>query len=248
MTKRNVRASDIIRDIRAGLDDQTLMGKYRLSAQALQSLLEKLVEKGLIKRQELEGRMAAYVGTVVISQEEVSQAKAEKARQTPPGQPAEKKPVIRSADAVRDIREGMKDARLMEKYGLSARGLESLFAKLISAGLIAQWEIDSRISLSERTVDLTVYRCPACNSPEFYDFEECPACGVLVSKYKERRAAEATTPTTQQVKMKRRTFAIIPSQTGWTLTITGLNEELQHEISDLVRQILLKHGEVKYGA
>jgi response regulator RpfG family c-di-GMP phosphodiesterase len=57
-----------------------------------------------------------------------------------------KKPAIEANEAADDIRAGFDDAALMKKYGLSARGLQSLFRKLISAGVFEQSEIDSRTS------------------------------------------------------------------------------------------------------
>jgi len=52
-----------------------------------------------------------------------------------------KKQVIDAKKIVSDIRAGMNDAELMEKYGLSAKGLESAFTKLINSRLMAVEEI-----------------------------------------------------------------------------------------------------------
>ena len=41
-----------------------------------------------------------------------------------------------------DIRAGMTDTALMEKYKLSARGLQSLFKKLLDGGIIKQDDLD----------------------------------------------------------------------------------------------------------
>lgn len=54
------------------------------------------------------------------------------------------KPKIKAGDAVRDIRSGMTDSQLMEKYGLSAKGLHSLVLKLIEVKAITPAEIDQR--------------------------------------------------------------------------------------------------------
>jgi uncharacterized protein (DUF433 family) len=54
------------------------------------------------------------------------------------------KPRIKARDAVRDIRSGMTESGLMEKYGLSARGLQSLFLKLLEAKAITQTEMNQR--------------------------------------------------------------------------------------------------------
>jgi hypothetical protein len=51
------------------------------------------------------------------------------------------KPRVSAKEAVRDIRSGMSDAGLMEKYGLSARGLESLFKKLLKAGVVKRADL-----------------------------------------------------------------------------------------------------------
>jgi hypothetical protein len=56
----------------------------------------------------------------------------------------EPKPKIKARDAVRDIRSGMTDTGLMEKYGLSAKGLQSLFLKLLEAKAITHAEMNQR--------------------------------------------------------------------------------------------------------
>ena len=84
-----------------------------------------------------------------------------------------------------DIRAGLSDLAMMRKYRLSSKGLQSLFKKLLQAGLISQSEIDDRMPLMEKTVDIAVFRCPKCEMPQFSLFDECPQCGVIVSKYRE---------------------------------------------------------------
>lgn len=54
------------------------------------------------------------------------------------------KPKISARDAVRDIRSGMTDSQLMEKYRLSAKGLQSLVLKLLQARAITAAEIEQR--------------------------------------------------------------------------------------------------------
>lgn len=48
------------------------------------------------------------------------------------------------SEALQDIKSGMDDAALMRKYRLSARGLQSLFRKLLEKGLLRPPEIDER--------------------------------------------------------------------------------------------------------
>ena len=56
MEKRIVNAKQALDDIKAGMDDAALMGKYQLSEKGLQSLFKKLVEGGVLKQEEVEKR------------------------------------------------------------------------------------------------------------------------------------------------------------------------------------------------
>ncbi len=73
---------------------------------------------------------------------------------------------IRAKEALGDIREGMDDLALMEKYKINDRGLRSLFRKMVAAGLLTQQEIDGRDSafLSTVTLDLSF---PDLTDPPF---------------------------------------------------------------------------------
>jgi uncharacterized protein (DUF433 family) len=58
-----------------------------------------------------------------------------------------RKPRIKVGAAVNDIRAGMTDSELMEKYGLSAKGLRSLFQKLLDVKAITQSELNGRLEV-----------------------------------------------------------------------------------------------------
>jgi uncharacterized protein len=70
------------------------------------------------------------------------------------------RPKIDARDVLRDIRLGMHDADLMEKYKLSASHLQSVFKKFLEAGVVRQSELDSRPTLFEETVEV-VFKFPA---------------------------------------------------------------------------------------
>ncbi len=70
---------------------------------------------------------------------------------------AEKKR-IRAGDVARDMRSGMSDSKLMNKYGLSSKGLQSVFKKMVAAGILQESELTGRISLSQDTADITEAR------------------------------------------------------------------------------------------
>jgi hypothetical protein len=65
---------------------------------------------------------------------------------------------IKAKDIVGDIRSGTKDSDLMEKYRLTARGLQSIFSKLVEAGVMESQELSGRsLDLSD-TVALETVR------------------------------------------------------------------------------------------
>ena len=51
------------------------------------------------------------------------------------------KPVINVNDALHDLRMGLDDWTLMRKYQLSAKGLQSMFKKLLALGVVTQAEL-----------------------------------------------------------------------------------------------------------
>jgi hypothetical protein len=59
-------------------------------------------------------------------------------------QPGHPKPKINARAVVDQINAGMTDHQLMEKHGLSGKGLQNLFAKLMEAGLLTQSDLDRR--------------------------------------------------------------------------------------------------------
>lgn len=90
---------------------------------------------GALEQSEIDARYALSPGTVVI---DVAQATFPESRK--------QRPSINASDAARSIRSGMDDPALMEKFGISAKGLRSLFRKLVAAGFVEQWELDKRMS------------------------------------------------------------------------------------------------------
>jgi uncharacterized protein (UPF0212 family) len=71
-----------------------------------------------------------------------------------------KKRKITAREVLGDVRTGVSDPALMEKYRLSAQGLQSVFNKLLK--VLTQEELD--VPMSERTVDLGLFICPACGN------------------------------------------------------------------------------------
>jgi hypothetical protein len=89
---------------------------------------------------------------------------------------------ISAKEFLADARAGLTDLGLMDKYDLSIPAIQALFRKLVEHGLMSGQELEDRLPLTERSVKLEVFRCPACKMPQFVRFDECPQCGVIVSK------------------------------------------------------------------
>jgi hypothetical protein len=64
------------------------------------------------------------------------------------------KRAIKAKDMVNDIRAGLTNLELMEKYQLSSKGLQSIFTKLIEAKAVQDGELGGRVPLAEDTVRL----------------------------------------------------------------------------------------------
>jgi hypothetical protein len=153
VAKRAIKAKEAVADIRSGMDDASLMEKYHLSAEGLQSLFDKLVTGGFIDLSEIARRLPGYLGVVAITEcfptRQIGGVIA-----SPPPLKTKSPPLINAQEAARDIRWGIEDPAIMEKYRLSPRELRGLFDKLLSAGLITQADLDRRLFLNDHTVDL----------------------------------------------------------------------------------------------
>jgi uncharacterized protein (DUF433 family) len=206
MSKPVINAQEALDMIRAGKSDSELMAKFNLSAKGLQSLFIKLIRAGALDQAELDKRFPDRLGSVTISGEsEGLPGQASPQRQTPAEPPS-----IGALEALRRIRSGMSDSDLMDKYRLSAKGLQNLFDKLVKAGAISQSELDRRFASREETVDLLgiirklgldktavkseeksiASRCVACGAPQTFEFEECPMCGVNIKDYRAKKELE----------------------------------------------------------
>jgi hypothetical protein len=111
-TKPRIKASDAANDIRSGMADSEMMEKYGLSAKGLHSLFLKLLEVKAITQSELNRRRANYHDTTIIGH-------------------------MDSGSMAEDVRSGMSDSELMNKYSLSSEGLRRAFQTLLNAKLIA---------------------------------------------------------------------------------------------------------------
>lgn len=84
-----------------------------------------------------------------------------------------------------DLKDGLTDAQLMEKYDLSFQGLQELFSKLVAAKLatqayFAQRAMGQRVAPTKKEETTT---CPYCGYTATARFETCPRCKQDTSEW-----------------------------------------------------------------
>jgi len=104
------------------------------------------------------------------------------------------KRTLDAKEIVDDIKAGMDSTALMEKYQLSEKGLQSLFKKLINAGVLKPKKRGPKEATSapEKAVSAE-WKCPICGNPQSTQFNQCPECSVIAARFQENIA------TTQQL-------------------------------------------------
>jgi len=154
-----IKAKEALADIRAGMDDISLMKKYKLSAKGLQSLFTKLGQAGIIKHvnaSEVLADLRSGINSDDLMKkhsltprgmqnlfQELDRAGILKASAEQDGVPA--KVVINTNEIAEDIRSGLNKTQLMEKYRMSPRALRWVSTTLISSGTITWQEIYDKL-------------------------------------------------------------------------------------------------------
>lgn len=67
MSKREIHAKEIMKDLKLGATDDELMDKYRLTTKGLKSLFTKLLKAKLISKEEFDWRPTFWDDTVTIN-------------------------------------------------------------------------------------------------------------------------------------------------------------------------------------
>ena len=98
-----------------------------------------------------------------------------------------KKRKITARVILNDIQAGATDTEIMEKHRLSAQGLQSVFTKMLTAGVVTQAELDERVPPQERTIELGLVVCPTCGHVEALEFEVCPSCGFTPAAFMKKK-------------------------------------------------------------
>jgi uncharacterized protein YjbI with pentapeptide repeats len=123
-----IDAGEALRCIKEGMDDATLMKKYNLSIRGVQSLLKKLLTRGVIREEELKKRSASFRDSVVVDEEAQTN-----------------RPSADEIDGTRlldRVRSGAQRKNLMDEYKVSATALGRALQKLVAEGLMTQAELE----------------------------------------------------------------------------------------------------------
>lgn len=96
----------------------------------------------------------------------------------------EPKKTIKAVAIVRDIRAGMADAALRDKYRLTEKGLQTVFLKLLDTGLIAPSDLELRPHVhAERIIDQPIRlldRKKLDFALEIYEYDNPDVRGIVV--------------------------------------------------------------------
>jgi uncharacterized protein (DUF433 family) len=154
MPVRVIDAKQALEDIRAGMDDNALMQKYRISPFHLEQLFSKLETLHVLKRLHagtlLKDMRAGLTDANLMAKYRLSASAlqhvlAEMVRnglslQASPLPRVREKRRISAKEIVGDIRSGMTARQLMQKHALSAKGLRRVFHKLLESGWVVENE------------------------------------------------------------------------------------------------------------
>jgi hypothetical protein len=121
------------------------------------------------------------------------------------------KKTINAKEVLHDIKAGMHQNALMNKYGLSPGQLKRLTEKLEAAGLLEHPAPQPVREPSTPLYPLAFFTCPACGLSKEGEYEECPRCGVVLSKY-ESPVDSVGTQSSQDAAAKKVKFD------GWSAT------------------------------
>ncbi len=154
MAKVVIDAKEALDDIRAGMDDNSLMEKYNLTPEGLRKLFLKLEQAGVLKQ--LNAKEAIRDIRTGMSDEKLMRKHNLTDRQLQnlfkeldhtgllrkgPAAPENPTIVIRVEDIANDIRRRIPKAEILDKYGLSDNGLRWIFKRLTETYVLARDEI-----------------------------------------------------------------------------------------------------------
>jgi rRNA maturation protein Nop10 len=131
---------------------------------------------------------------------------------------------IDSKTLVQDIRSGMHPMSIMKRHGLSPSRLKKCCQALLRADLLEESDLDL-VFPPENDGKERLYTCPNCGTSQTMEFEECPQCGVIVSKVPrapqiEERHVHRAVSEEKTGTSRRQLFAIALAVLGFIVVVT----------------------------
>lgn len=127
MQRKGIKPKEFVKDFRNGLSDSDLMNKYQISARGLQTLLSKLINKGILTSEEMVKRSS-------------------KANARP------KHRRINVREFAEDVQLGLDDNNLMLKYDLNPNQLSIVLQRLLETNLLSEAELYNRLIKADTLV------------------------------------------------------------------------------------------------
>jgi hypothetical protein len=125
------------------------------------------------------------------------------------------KRTIDAKQVLTDIKSGMDDSSLMQKYQLSKKGIQSLFKKLVDGGVLNPGDLEKRGSPPEKSLEIA-WKCPICGNPQTTQYDKCPECSAIAARFKDRMA------TTQQLAAKEPEPSPFPEEASAPLGLSHI--------------------------
>ena len=158
-SKRKIKAKEIVQDILNGVTDSHLMEKYNLGPKQLELLLQKMVNRGYLTQEQLDARITLEDTAVTQAFIDVQQSIRELDDMEVAGIIAQAQPKLPSKtrkvptqSLVNDIRSGVNDSQLMDKYELASNQLEYMLENLLDSGQVTKKDLKNRLSLSDTSI------------------------------------------------------------------------------------------------
>jgi rubrerythrin len=84
-----------------------------------------------------------------------------------------------------DLKAGLTDKELMDKYDLSFQGIQDVFTQLMKANLATQAYFDKRAvqQADSKPSKKKDHICPYCGYSASEEFGKCPSCGQDTSEW-----------------------------------------------------------------
>jgi len=106
----------------------------------------------------------------------------------------EEKRKISAKTLIADVRAGMTSDELMGKHDISKASLDKALGKLKAANLISDGDLRTIEENSYPRGTQKPFQCPSCGMSQSKGFDECPRCGIIVSKFVKRKVMPALPP------------------------------------------------------